>query len=73
LLTFVPVLGAPLAHAPVLRFDLLKPLKRPIDGGRTLNGRRLLGDNKTWRGAPVLLACRSTSSATAVGARTTAI
>ncbi|WP_267641042.1 CDP-2,3-bis-(O-geranylgeranyl)-sn-glycerol synthase [Haloarchaeobius amylolyticus] len=22
----------------------------PIDGGRTLNGRRLLGDGKTWRG-----------------------
>jgi CDP-2,3-bis-(O-geranylgeranyl)-sn-glycerol synthase len=56
LLTFLPVLGAPLAHAPVLRFDLLKPLKRPIDGGRTLRGRRLLGDNKTWRGALVMLA-----------------
>jgi CDP-2,3-bis-(O-geranylgeranyl)-sn-glycerol synthase len=56
LLTFVPVLGAPLAHAPVLRFDLLTPLKRPIDGGRTLNGRRLLGDNKTWRGALVMIA-----------------
>jgi CDP-2,3-bis-(O-geranylgeranyl)-sn-glycerol synthase len=23
---------------------------RPIDGGRTLGGRRLLGDGKTWRG-----------------------
>ncbi|PSP55282.1 hypothetical protein BRC82_06355 [Halobacteriales archaeon QS_1_67_19] len=23
---------------------------RPIDGGRTWNGRRLLGDGKTWRG-----------------------
>ncbi|MFP8958423.1 CDP-2,3-bis-(O-geranylgeranyl)-sn-glycerol synthase [Natrialbaceae archaeon A-CW3] len=23
---------------------------RPIDGGRELNGRRLLGDGKTWRG-----------------------
>ncbi len=23
---------------------------RPIDGGRTHNGRRLLGDGKTWRG-----------------------
>lgn len=22
----------------------------PIDGGRTMNGRRLLGDGKTWRG-----------------------
>ncbi|ESP89274.1 CDP-2,3-bis-(O-geranylgeranyl)-sn-glycerol synthase [Candidatus Halobonum tyrrellensis] len=26
---------------------------RPIDGGRTLNGRRLLGDGKTWRGTAV--------------------
>jgi len=24
---------------------------RPIDGGRTLGGRRLLGDGKTWRGS----------------------
>jgi CDP-2,3-bis-(O-geranylgeranyl)-sn-glycerol synthase len=50
------VLGAPLAHAPVLRFDLLQALKEPIDGGRTLRGRRLLGDNKTWRGALVMIA-----------------
>ncbi|MCL2089644.1 MAG: CDP-archaeol synthase [Micrococcales bacterium] len=26
------------------------PLSRPIDGGRTWRGRRLLGDNKTWKG-----------------------
>jgi CDP-2,3-bis-(O-geranylgeranyl)-sn-glycerol synthase len=48
---FLAVLGAPLLHAPVLRWDLLPALKRPLDGGRTLGGRRLLGDNKTWRGA----------------------
>ncbi len=51
---FLPVLGAAALHAPVLRFDLLRPLKRPIDGGRTWRGRRLLGDNKTWRGALVM-------------------
>jgi len=50
----LPVLGAFLAHAPVLRFDLLRSLKRPIDGGATVRGRRLLGDNKTWRGAVVM-------------------
>jgi CDP-2,3-bis-(O-geranylgeranyl)-sn-glycerol synthase len=50
----LPVLGAPLAHAPVLRFDLLPAWKRPIDGGRTFRGRRVLGDNKTWRGAAVM-------------------
>lgn len=47
----LPVLGSPLLHAPVMRWDLAQPLKRPIDGGRTWRGRRLLGDNKTWRGA----------------------
>jgi hypothetical protein len=53
---FVPVLGAPLAHVLVLRHDLLRPLKRPLDGGRRLRGKRLLGDHKTWRGAAVMTA-----------------
>src|ERR671931_741558 len=48
---FLAVLGAPLVHAPVLRFDLLLALKRPLDFGATIGGRRVLGDNKTWRGA----------------------
>jgi CDP-diglyceride synthetase len=52
---FVPVLGAPVLHAPVLTFDLLKGLKRPLDFGATLGGRRLFGDHKTWRGAIVML------------------
>jgi hypothetical protein len=51
LLVFVAVLGAPILHAPVLALDLLKPLKRPLDGGATVGGRRVFGDNKTWRGA----------------------
>ena len=51
LLVFVLVLGSPLAHVLVLRYDLLRPLKRPIDGGATFRGRRVLGENKTWRGA----------------------
>ena len=42
----MPVLGAALLHAPVLKYDLLQSLKRPIDGGRNV-----FGDNKTWRGA----------------------
>jgi hypothetical protein len=41
---FLPSLGAPLAHAPVLRFDLAPGLRRPINV-------RLFGKNKTWRGA----------------------
>jgi hypothetical protein len=51
---FVPVLGAAIAHAPVLALDLLPALKRPLDGGARLRGRRLFGDNKTWRGALVI-------------------
>lgn len=50
-----PVLGAYVAHAPVLRFDLLRALARPLDGGATLRGRRVFGPNKTWRGALVML------------------
>ena len=50
----LPVLGAQLAHAPVLSFDLLGRLDRPLDAGATLRGRRVFGDNKTWRGAVVM-------------------
>ena len=49
LLVLLPVLGAPLLHAPVLRWDLLPALKRPLDGGHGV-----FGDNKTWRGALVM-------------------
>jgi CDP-archaeol synthase len=53
---FLPVLGGALAHAPVLAKDLLKRLKRPLDGGAAFRGRRVFGDNKTWRGAIVVTA-----------------
>jgi hypothetical protein len=56
LLVFVAVLGAPILHAPVLALDLFKALKRPLDGGATIAGRRVLGDNKTWRGALFMIA-----------------
>jgi hypothetical protein len=56
LLVFVAVLGAPVVHGPVLALDLLKGLKRPLDGGATVGGRRVFGDNKTWRGAIFMVA-----------------
>jgi CDP-2,3-bis-(O-geranylgeranyl)-sn-glycerol synthase len=56
LVVFLPVLGAYLAHAPVLRYDLLRSLKHPLDGGATFRGRRVFGDNKTWRGVIVMFA-----------------
>lgn len=43
------MLGAVVLHAPVLKYDLLTSLKRPIDGGRGW-----FGANKTWRGALVM-------------------
>ena len=48
---FLPVLGAPVLHSPVLALDLFPSLKRPLDGGRSWRGARIFGDNKTWRGA----------------------
>jgi hypothetical protein len=56
LLVFVAVLGAPILHAPVLALDLFKGLERPLDCGATIGGRRLFGDNKTWRGAIFMVA-----------------
>jgi hypothetical protein len=44
---FLPVLGAPLAHAPLLRWDLAPWARRPISS-------RLFGANKTWRGAAAM-------------------
>ena len=44
----LPLLAAGVAHAVVLRQDLLRPLARPLCG-------RLFGANKTWRGVAVML------------------
>ena len=44
---FLPVVGMPVAHGPVLSLDLLRALKRPISA-------RAFGANKTWRGALVM-------------------
>ena len=55
---FAPLLVATLLSAIVLKLDLLRFLKRPLDGGRSWRGRRLFGDNKTWRGVVVaVLGC----------------
>jgi CDP-archaeol synthase len=48
---FLPALGGALVHAPILRYDLLPSLKLPLDLGAAPGGTRLLGDNKTARGA----------------------
>ena len=50
---FAPLICASMLSAVVLRFDLGSRLARPIDGGRTFRGARVLGDSKTWRGIAV--------------------
>jgi len=45
-----PVLAAGLVHVIVLKSGVLSRIATPLDGGRTLGGRRLLGPSKTWRG-----------------------
>jgi CDP-archaeol synthase len=51
----LPVMAAAAAHIVVLRFDLLRGLKLPLDLGLAPCGCRLFGDNKTWRGAAVMV------------------
>ena len=58
-----PVLAAGLGHVAVLKTGALGRLAAPLDGGRTLFGRPLLGPGKTWRGVvlmPVLTAIAAT-------------
>src|SRR4030095_13258150 len=37
-------------HMVVVKKDLFPRLRIPLDGGRTLGGKPIFGDNKTWRG-----------------------
>lgn len=53
LFLFSPLLAASALSGIVLRFDLCPKLRRPIDAGKTLGGRRVFGDSKTWRGVAV--------------------
>ena len=50
---FAPLFVAAALSGAVIRYDLVHALRRPIDGGRSWRGRRLLGDSKTWRGVVV--------------------
>jgi CDP-archaeol synthase len=53
---FAPLVLSSALSGIVLRFDLLPALRKPIDAGKTVFGRRLFGDNKTWRGVATALA-----------------
>ena len=45
-----PLLVAGVVHGPVIKRNVLAPLARPLDFGKTLGGTRVFGANKTWRG-----------------------
>lgn len=47
---FAPLLMSAALAGLVMRFRWLETLNRPIDAGAMLQGRRWLGDGKTWRG-----------------------
>lgn len=51
----LPVVVAALVHLAVLRLRWLEPLRLPLDGGSRFRGRRVFGDNKTLRGAVVMI------------------
>jgi len=52
---FAPLIVASSLAGIVMRFDLWPSLRRPIDAGRTLHGRRWFGDHKTWRGVVIAI------------------
>ena len=53
----LPVIAGGAVHIAVLRLGVLRGLGRvPLDGGATLRGRRIFGENKTLRGALVMVA-----------------
>ncbi len=51
----LPVIGSGVFHMVVVKRRWLAALARPLDGGRMVRGRRVLGDNKTWRGVAVMI------------------
>lgn len=47
---FTPLAGGALFHGVCMRMNWAPFLKRPVDHGGTFRGRRIFGDNKTYRG-----------------------
>jgi hypothetical protein len=46
----VPLIFAAVGHGFVIKYDRFRFLKRPLDFGLYFKGKRVFGDNKTWRG-----------------------
>jgi hypothetical protein len=52
-----PLLLAAFVHGVFLKYDLLPFMKKPLDFGLSFRGKRLLGENKTWRGLVIQIIC----------------
>jgi hypothetical protein len=52
-----PLVLAALVHGICLKYDLLRFLKKPLDFRLSFRGKRLLGENKTWRGLVIQTLC----------------
>lgn len=50
-----PLVIAGALHMAIVKTDILKSLRVPIDAGATIRGHRLFGDHKTWRGIVVMV------------------
>ena len=46
----IPAFAANMVPVFAAKYKILPSLDKPIDGGHTWRGKRLSGDNKTWRG-----------------------
>lgn len=51
----IPVTFAAILHMVAVKINLFPFLKIPIDFGRSINGKRIFGDNKTYRGVVLLV------------------
>jgi hypothetical protein len=61
----LPVVLGGLIHVAAIKADWLAPLaRRPLDFGLSVSGRRLLGDNKTFRGVMVMIGATALASVT---------
>jgi len=51
---FLPLLVGLALHGFCIKYDALAFLCRPVDHGRSFRGKRIFGDNKTYRGVVVV-------------------
>ena len=45
-----PLLPVAIAQGLCIKYDWLSRLRRPLDFGKSFQGKRIFGDHKTWRG-----------------------